>query len=443
VDRPETRYVVTPDGVTLAYQRFGHGDVDLVYVPYFLFNVDLLWDFEPIAAWLSELATFARVIVHDPRGIGLSDRGPEPGDLGTRMRDLLTILDAEGVDRVSLLGSRSYGGLGALLAATRPDRVDRFIWLHAVARERWAEDYPWGSTLDEEEAELEQLPQRWGSASSGEEAAIAQGPMGQVDHRFQEWMARVQRGSVTPSRAVLLVRTWFETDVRDVLPSVTVPTLVLARQPSAEQARYVASRIPTAHFQLLAGFDDMPWFGDTREVLDAIQDFLGVEPVPEVRDRALATVLFTDIVASTSQAARLGDSRWNALVAEHLRLLRDLFARFGGTEMDTTGDGVFATFDSPGGALECAVRAVAAVQPLGIEIRAGVHTGEVLRTGIKDQGIAVAIGARVCALAGASEVLATRTVKDLSAGAGLSFTPMGDYELKGVPDTWTLYRVTA
>jgi class 3 adenylate cyclase/pimeloyl-ACP methyl ester carboxylesterase len=438
---PETRYATTPDGVTIAYQRFGQGDLDLVYVPYFVFNLDLLWDFPPIADWLGRLATFSRVLVHDPRGTGLSERGIEPGDLGTRARDVLAVLDAEGIERSALFGSLSNGATGALLAATHPDRVASLIWLNAAARERPAEDYPWGESDEEIAADLDEVERRWGSNDLGSEMAAGEGATGQVDAAFHRWMAKMQRGSVTPQRARALYQAWAETDVRDVLPAVRVPTLVLSRGGDPDEHRYVASLMPGARYRDLGGSDTMPWFGDTGKLVEAVRDFLGVEQVAARPERFLSTVLFTDIVGSTERAAAAGDARWRELVSGHHRLIRGLLARHGGVEMDTAGDGFYAAFDAPGDAVRCAIEAVGAVRALDLEIRAGLHTGEVQRVDGKHAGLAVAIGARVASKAGPSEVLASQTVKDLTAGSGLVFSDAGEHDLKGVPDRWRLYRV--
>jgi class 3 adenylate cyclase/pimeloyl-ACP methyl ester carboxylesterase len=442
MDVPETRYATAPDGVQLAYQRFGQGDVDLVYMPFFLFNIDLFWDFAPMASWLTGLGRFARVIVHDPRGTGLSDRDVEPGDLGTRTTDLLAVLDDAGVARTSVFGARSVGAVAALLAATHPERVASLIWMHAAARDAWAPDYPWGETAEELDAEIEEASRRWGSAGEAEEMAREQGPIGSVDADFQRWLGRITRGTITPRRAASLLRAWYETDVRDILPALSQPVLVIARDPSAEESASVAAMIPGARFVAQPGSDMMPWFGDTAWLLDEIRRFLGAEPAPSPSERFLATVLFTDIVGSTERAAEAGDARWRDLVAEHHRLVRGILARHGGREMDTAGDGFYATFDAPGHAVRCALESGDAIRAIGLEIRAGVHTGEVHLVDGKVGGLAVAIGARVAAQAAPSEVLVSQTVKDLVAGSGLTFEDAGEHELKGVPDRWRLYRVT-
>jgi class 3 adenylate cyclase/pimeloyl-ACP methyl ester carboxylesterase len=437
----EARYARADDGVRIAYQRFGEGSVDLVYLPYFLFNIDLFWDFEPLARWLSGLAEFARVIVHDPRGTGLSDREAEPGDLARRVDDVLAVLDDAGVGSAALFGSLSVGAVGAFMGASHPDRISALVWLHASAREAWAPDYPWGRSADEFELEIGEAESRWGSSEDGQAHAASQGPMGQVDADFQRWMAKMLRSSVTPARAESLLRAWYATDVRDILPQLGTPTLVLARESTVDESRAVASMIPGASFVQLPGLDHMPWFGDTAAVLDATRSFLGVEKRSPDAERFLATVLFTDIVGSTSRAASVGDERWRQIVGEHHRLIRGLLDRHHGTEMDTAGDGFYATFGSPSDGARCALDAASAVAAIGVEIRAGLHTGEVQRVDRKLGGLATAIGARICSLASASQVLVSSTVKDLTAGSGLVFEDAGEHELKGVPGRWHLYRV--
>jgi class 3 adenylate cyclase/pimeloyl-ACP methyl ester carboxylesterase len=440
VDVPETRYATASDGVEIAYQRFGAGEVDLVYVPYFLFNLDLLWDFPPIADWLERLGSLARVLIHDPRGTGLSDRAVEPGDIGRRAQDLLAVLDAEGIERAAMLGSMSNGGICALLAAIHPERVSTLIWLNAVARERWAADYPFGAR-DAEVEEFLDGTAAWGTSGFGAELAAGEGVVGQVDLAFQRWMAKMQRGSVSPQRARSLQLTWFDTDIRDVLPTIRVPTLVVARGGEPEEHAFVASMIPGAGYVDLGGLDAMPWFGDPGPMVAAVRDFLGVQAPAARPQRFLSTILFTDIVDSTARASDAGDARWRDVVGHHHRVIRGLLDAHGGTEMDTAGDGFYAAFDAPGDAVRCALNAVEAVQALGLEIRAGAHTGEVQVADGKHAGLAVAIGARVATRAGASQVLATQTVKDLTAGSGLTFEDAGEHELKGVPDRWHLYRV--
>jgi len=441
VNPPETRYASADDGVTIAYQAFGHGEVDLVYMPYFLFNLDLFWDFEPFADWLTGLARFARVIIHDPRGTGLSERGVEPGSLERRSNDLLAVLNDAGSERPAVFGSLSAGAVGVMLAATDPGRVSSLIWWHARAREDWADDYPWGEDPAGHEENIRSARERWGSLDDGSLHASAQGPTGDVDAALQRWMSKMYRNSVTPDRAEALLRTWFQIDVRDLLPTLRLPTLVLARESTRDESTAVAAMISGSELRILPGRDHMPWFGDTASVLEAVRAFLGAGDQTPRPERFLATVLFTDIVASTERASTLGDERWRSVVAEHHRLIRGLLGRHGGAEMDTAGDGFFASFGSPGDAVRCALDATRAARIIGIDIRAGVHTGEVHRADGKVGGLAVVIGARICSAAGPSEVLVSSTVKDLVAGSGLTFEDAGEHRLKGVQDPWRLYRV--
>jgi class 3 adenylate cyclase len=395
--------------------------VDLVFMPFFIFNLDLFWDFEPLARWLEELGSFARVLIHDPRGTGLSDREVEPGDLGTRASDLLAVLDDAGIERASVMATRSVGGVGVLFGGAHPDRLESFIWLHAVARDAWAPDYPWGERPEDLEADIRGAGDRWGSVEDVEQAAAGEGPMGLVDPTFQRWMGKMLRNSVTPARAEGLLRSWYATDVRDVLSTFSAPTLVLARETSAEESTAVASMIQNA----------------------TVQVFLGGERRAATGDRFLATVLFTDIVASTDQASEMGDAHWQTLVAEHHRLIRGLLTRFGGTEMDTAGDGFFAAFDTPGDAVHCASEAVTAVRTLGLQIRAGVHTGEVELVQGDVRGVAVHTAARIMNLADPGEVWLSATVMELAADAGLAFEDVGEHQLKGIPGTRRLYRIAA
>ncbi len=436
----ETRYARADDGVRIAYQRFGEGSVDLVYLPYFLFNIDLFWDFEPLARWLSGLAEFARVIMHDPRGTGLSDREAEPGDAraagrrrpggprrrGRRIGGALRVTFGRGRRRVHgreppgshqrprLAPCERAGGVGARLSMG-PERR--------------------GVRAGDREAES-----RWGSSEDGQAHAASQGPMGQVDAGFQRWMAKMFRSAVTPARAESLLRAWFATDVRGILPQLGTPTLVLARESTVDESRAVASMIPGASFVQLPGLDHMPWFGDTGAVLDATRSFLGVEQRAPDAERFLATVLFTDIVDSTSRAASVGDERWKQIVGEHHRLIRGLLDRHHGTEMDTAGDG--STRPSARRATgpdapwtrrrrwpRSGSRSARACTP--VRSNAWIASSEAWRP---RSGLGLFVGGRV---PGARVI----DGQDLTAGSGLVFEDAGEHELKGVPDRWHLYRV--
>jgi len=443
VRAPETRFVETADGVSLAYQVFG-GGADLVWMPNFLFNLDMLWDFPPLAAFLEELGTFTRVLLHDRRGTGLSDREPEPPNLETRMDDLLVILDAAEMSRPTLVGNWEAGAFAALVTATHPKRVASLVMWGASVRHRWAEDYPWGETRAEEEASIDQWVSVWGTEQGARLALEDAGPGTSEVAAYVAWMGRMLRNAVTKKRAESLLRMWDDTDVRDVLPSIQTPTMVVSRsgvQP--DEGAYVASLIPGAEHVVLAGDFPMPWFGDVGAVMQTLRRFLGIAPTAVDTDRFLATVLFTDIVGSTERASELGDRAWKEVVESHHLIVRNLLDRYRGQEMDTAGDGFYATFDGPARAVRCAREIVDAVRPLGIQIRAGLHTGECQLVDGKFGGLAVSIGARVAAKSEQSEILATSTVKDLTAGSGLAFEDAGEHELKGVPDRWRLYRVVS
>jgi class 3 adenylate cyclase/pimeloyl-ACP methyl ester carboxylesterase len=440
--RPETRYLVTTDGAEIAYQRFGDGPADIVWLPHLLFDLDLWWDFPPIVRWLEGLAAIGPLLIRDPRGTGMSDRAHPPADLTTDIADLISLLDAERIERIAVIGNIRGAAMGALMAAIHPDRVSGLVLWNPVASVRWHPDYPWGWSGPDLVEELDRIQAIWGKEATGESFAGDEGPAGRVDVTFQEWMARMLRAAVTPGRARALFERMHETDVRAILPTIAVPTLVLAREGGEpDEARWIASQIPHAEVRVLPGHDLMPWFGDLGAVLDEIGRFLRVDGHVTAPLRFLSTVLFTDIVDSTAQAAALGDRRWMQMLDDHHRLVRGLLVRHRGREMDTAGDGFFAAFDSPADAARCGLAIVAATRSVGVDVRAGLHTGECNVANGKVAGLAVAIGARVGALAEPGEVLASNTVKDLTAGSGLAFQDAGEHELKGVPDRWRLFRV--
>jgi class 3 adenylate cyclase len=445
MDVPQTRYAKTSDGVSIAYQVLGDGPPDLVWITGWTGGLEVMWEKMEVARFFSKVASFSRLIRHDMRGTGLSDRDVGLPDLETRAADLLAVLDAIDSSRVVMAGSGSGTSLCALFAATYPERTESVILYIPEARTVAAPDWPWGVTPEEAEDDIRTTEEIWGTE---EEAArfIAQDiPSFAGDQAWIAWYGKLMRHWVSPRAATELVRRSSEVDVRAVLPTIHVPTLAISRDGfdadwRTEGAR-VASMIPGARLVSLPGQDAMPWVGDTDPLLHAIETFLGVER-PHVRiDRMLTTVLFTDIVGSTSTVATLGDLSWSETLVAHHERVRNEIARFDGREVETAGDGFFATFDGPARAVRCAQAIVEAVGDLGIEIRAGVHTGEVDTSGGKIVGIAVHIGARVAALAGPSEILVSQTVKDLVAGSGLVFEDAGEHELKGVPDTWRLYSV--
>ncbi|MGH2722734.1 MAG: alpha/beta fold hydrolase [Actinomycetota bacterium] len=441
MDIPRTRYAKSGE-VNIAYQVFGEGQ-DLVYVPGWVSNVELNWDEPSYARFLRRLASFSRLIVFDKRGTGLSDRVPESHlpSLEERMDDVRAVMDEVGSERAGLVGVSEGGPMCALFAATYPERTSALVMYGTYARRGPAPDYPWGRSPAEQDAFLLEIADGWG----GPVGLADRAPGVSLDDPFARWWSTYLRQSASPRAALALTRMNYEVDVRSVLPTIAVPTLVIHRRGDLVmhqgEARYLAEAIPGAQLSLLPGDDHLPWAGDQDAILDEIEEFLtGVRPVPEP-DRVLATVVFTDIVGSTERAAELGDRRWRALLDSHHDVVRRELQRFRGREIDTAGDGFLATFDGPARAVRCAAAIGEAVRGLGLAIRAGIHTGEVERAGDDIRGLAVHIGARVAALADPGEVLVSSTVKDLVAGSGIEFDGRGAHTLKGVPGRWRLYAV--
>jgi class 3 adenylate cyclase/pimeloyl-ACP methyl ester carboxylesterase len=438
----DVRYVKTGDGVYIAYATIGSGPIDLVSQIDFPGNIDL--DFEdPLSQALYEaLASFGRVIVHDRRGTGLSSRNVAAPNLETRVSDLEAVLDAVGSERPVLLGPFESGAPNVLFAATRPERVHSIVWYEPTARSVWMPDYPWGMRPEHVEAELQSLAE-FGTLEYGQAFVANSAALGNLfPEGWERIVAREARNTCTPDVAEEIHRIWFETDVRAVLPAVQAPALLISheeRKDDLEEAKYVASLMPRAEVQLLPG---ETWTADGfRTSAEFIRRFIGIEPPPTGIDTVLSTVLFTDIVGSTQKQASLGDRAWKDLIARHHTIVRDGLRRWRGTENDTVGDGFYATFDGPARAIRCALEVAERVRDLGIEIRAGLHTGECQLIEGKCAGLSVSIGARVAAHADRSEVFVSQTVKDLVAGSGFTFSDAGEHELKGVPDRWRLYRV--
>ena len=443
MDVPKTRYAQAADGTSLAYQVFGEGDNDLLYLNTGFSHLEIMWELPHYARFMRRLSAGHRVITFDKRGWGLSERRAPVADLETMLDDLRTVLDAADSQRTVLFGFGEMGGAPcAVYAATFPERVRAFIWWGARARVAWAPDYPWGDT-EEDIARSSELEPGWGDESRAAELMRDVGvPSIAADTRLQSWFARLCRYSAAPAEMLRNDEAWYAVDVRGVLSSVHVPTLVTTRDSPDDEARYLAGLIPGASVAVLHGEDYPPYLGDQEEVFAAIGGFLdSVQREEAELDRVLATVVFTDVVGSTEKAAQLGDHQWKDLLDRHHATVRSLLARYRGTEVKTTGDGFLATFDGPARAVRCAQGICEAVKPLGLEVRAGCHTGEIELLGADVGGIAVHIGARVGALAGPSEVLVSSTVKDLVAGSGLVFEDRGEHQLKGVPDRWHLYRV--
>jgi class 3 adenylate cyclase len=438
---PEMGYAQTADGVYIAHQVVGIGPVDVVWQPDWPGNIDMAWEFPGVRTMLTALASFSRLILHDHRGVGLSTRNVPIPDLETRVSDILSVLDAVRSRRAVLVGAMASGATNALLAATRPERVAAFIWLDPIARSAWAPDNPWGRTTDELETQLSDL-RMWGTAAYGRAFADEQATIGNtIPDADAAVFAKASRNACTPDVAIELQKMWAETDVRGVLPTIQTPTLCITQTElgDSDRAGQVAALIPSAKLTEVAGPAWTPV--TTAAIAEEIRGFIGVERPPNEPDAVLSTVLFTDIVGSTDIQASLGDRGWKTLTEQHLAIVRQALDRWWGVEIDTAGDGFYASFEGPARAIRCAMELSQEIRGLGIEVRAGLHTGECEVIDGKIGGITVSIGARIAAHAGPSEVFVSQTVKDLVAGSRLSFADAGEYELKGVPDRWRLYRV--
>lgn len=401
-----------------------------------------------MARFLRRLTSFSRLIMFDKRGTGLSDRvAPDYyPDLETRMIDVLAVLDAVESPRAVIFGLSEGGAMAQMFAATYPERTAALIVCGGTPRSAWAPDFPWGETDDELEAEIADALQRWGTTEWAADKVREWYAPSQADNPAEiDFFARLVRMGASPGAGETVWRMNHEIDVRAILPSIQVPTMIIDREGDVvvPPDGYAAKLIPGARSVILAGQDHAPYAGDAEAVLRAIESFVDDVRTEEGElSRVLATVMFTDIVGSTGKAAELGDDAWRVLVERHHAIVRSMLGRFRGVEVDTAGDGFFATFDGPARAIRCAQAIEEAVRPLGVEVRAGLHTGECGLIDGKIGGLAVVIGARVGAMAGPSEVLVSQTVKDLVAGSGVRFEDAGEHELKGVPDRWRLFRVS-
>ncbi|TMD83383.1 MAG: adenylate/guanylate cyclase domain-containing protein [Chloroflexi bacterium] len=418
----QTRYATASDGVSIAYQVLGEGPRDLVWVPGWISHVEAAWDEPTMARFFERLASFSRLILFDKRGTGLSDRviDTQLPTLEQRMDDVRTVCDAVDSERAALLGVSEGAPMCLLFAATYPGRTTGIILFGGYARREQTSDYPWGVSAEQQAAFLAEIERDWG----GPVGLDVRAPSKLGDGRFSDNWARYLRMGASPGAVLALTRMNAEIDVRPILETIRVPTLVLHRSGDRvipiEAGRYLAERIPAASFIELAGEDHLPWIGDAGAVLGEIEQFLtGVRTQPEP-DRMLATVLFTDIVGSTQRAAELGDTAWTDVLK-----------------------GFFVLFEGPARAVRCALALVEAVRPLGLEIRAGLHIGEVELAGDDIEGLAIHIGARIAALAGTGEVLVSRTIKDLVVGSGLTFHDRGMHALKGVSEEWQLFQAAA
>jgi len=437
---PDTRYAKSGD-VNIAYQVVGDGPVDLVYVPGWVSHVELAWELPELASGFERLASFARLILFDKRGTGMSDPVPsnELPTLEQRMDDVRAVMDAVGSERAAIFGGSEGGNMSMLFAATYPERTVALVTFGSTARRLRSPDYPWAPTWEERQQGFEQVERQWMSGLDWTDVAPS------LDEPALAELSRYYRRCASPGAAVALMKMNSYVDVREVLPTISVPTVVMHRRDDrdahVEEGRYIAAQIPGARFVEFPGADHSWWTQDGDAIIDEVEELVtGIRPAPQP-NRVLATVLFTDIVGSTERLRESGDQGWAELLARHHALVRRELERFRGREVDTAGDGFFAAFDGPARAIRCAVAIGDVVGGLGLEVRAGLHTGECELLGDKVAGIAVHTGARVSSLAGPGEVLVSATVRDLVSGSGIEFEDRGEHELKGV-GTRHVYAVT-
>ena len=445
---PSIRYAKTVDGLHIAYQVVGDGPFDLVYAPGWFSNLECVWEMPDLGDFLSELATFSRLILFDRRGFGLSDWPTTAGSasLELGMDDIRTVMDAAESERAVLFGFDDGGALSAMFAASHPSRVSALILFGVWAKYARSPDYPWGWTEQQARSWWQVVEHHWGTEEFWRTDSSQISPDISSDpDRVRAW-ARYARLSASPGAALDIEQMQRGTDIRALLGTVAVPTLVMHRTDDAtervEQAHFIGEQIAGAKVVELPGYEHAPFVGNVDLVLRELLAFVrSIRDEEAELDRILATILFTDVVASTERVAAVGDRAWRDIVEPHHNVIRGLLARYRGTEVDTAGDGFFATFDGPARAVRCSRAIVEAVKPLGLEVRVGVHTGEVQMINGKVGGMAVNIGARVAGVAKASEVLVSSTVRDLTAGSGLLFEDAGEHTFKGVADPWRVYRV--
>jgi class 3 adenylate cyclase len=442
---PPTRYATSGDA-SIAYQVVGEGPIDLVLVLGFATHLELQWESPPFARFFERIGSFSRLIIFDKRGTGLSDPVAEAPTLEQRVDDVRAVMDAAGSERAALFGISEGGPMGVLFAATHPERVIALVLHGAMGRTTEAPDYPWASPADAlRESAAEFIAPYWGQQAEGMVELFA--PSFADDPEAVEFTARMERSAASPAMVQQIFEMFLDIDVRAILPTIRVPTLVLHRHGdrvvNRRAGEELAAQIPGARYVELTGIDHLPWAGDAESVLGEIEEFLtGTRSAPEP-ERVLATVMFTDIVGSTERAAELGDARWRELLSTHQAAVQQELMRFRGREVKTLGDGSLATFDGPARAIRCGRAIAEAARSRGLEVRIGLHSGEVELIEEDVGGIAVHIAARVGALAAPGEVLVSSTVKDLVAGSGIRFVDRGAERLKGIPDEWRLFAAAA
>jgi class 3 adenylate cyclase/pimeloyl-ACP methyl ester carboxylesterase len=438
---PATRYVKSDD-VHVAYQVLGEGPLDLLWVPGFVSHIEAAWQTPETAAFIRRLASFCRLILFDKRGTGMSDRGSQIFTLEQRMHDVRAILDEIGSERAALFGVSEGGPMSLLYAATYPERTSALILYGSYAKRSWAPDYPFGWKDDQWDRVLANIEHNWGTPQGISLAMWAPSLLDKPD--AADRLASYFRAAASPGAAAAIMKMNREIDVRNVLPAIRTPTLILHRAADRVSeighARYMAQHIPDAKLVELPGIDHLYWTEGGEIIVDHIEQFLTGRRQARQPERVLATVLFVDIVGSTARAAKLGDNPWRELLGNFYLKVRDVLQQYRGREINTSGDGFLAAFDGPARAVRCAGALRDVVRSLGLEVRCGLHTGECEIVEDDLAGIAVHIGARVAGLAEPGEVLVSQTVRDLVAGSGLAFETRGTHALKGVPSEWHLYR---
>jgi len=437
---PETKYTKIGN-INIAYQVVGSGPKDLVLVPGWISNIDVFWEEPSMVRFLNRLASFSRLILFDKRGTGLSDRVTDSPMLEERMEDVRAVMDAVGSERATLLGYSEAGTMVALFAATYPERTSAIIMISSFARRIMTEDYPWGATKEEYQSFIDDIQRNWGGPV-GMEVRV---PSRINDEPFKRWWAKLLRMGASPGTAAAITRMNIEIDVRDILPSIKVPALIIHalgdKTVVIGHGKYLAENIPNSIFVVVDTEDHVPWVGAPTEILGAVEEFVtGIKTQGSVQ-RVLNTLMFTDIVDSTRLAHSMGDNKWRDLLESHDAIIRHELSIYRGKEIDTAGDSFFASFDGPARALRCAQAVIQSLKINGISVRVGIHTGECELRGDNLAGIAVHIAARIAALAAKQQILVSRTVKDLVAGSGIEFRDFGSHPLKGVSEDWQLFEV--
>jgi class 3 adenylate cyclase len=436
IETPDVQYARSGD-VSIAYQVVGEGPLDVLFVP-FMINLVWAWEQPIFVDFCRRMTSFSRLILLDKRGTGLSDRPRDLPGFETRMDDLRAVMDAAGSERAALVGAGSPGGqLCAVFAATYPERVVALILQNTWPRVVWTPDFPFGDPLEDWHRRVREARNNWGSREYQRRELEKYFPSQVDDPVFEQWHVNHERLAASPGAAAWFMRVLMETDIREVLPAISVPTLILCNRRWRDGCMYMAQRIPNAELVELTA-PDISAYADPQ-IPDEVERFLSEGRIDTAPERVLTTVMFTDIVDSTARAAELGDRQWRELLEAHHAAVRAQLARYGGKEIRSTGDGFCASFDGPARAIACAHKTVAAVGELGLDIRAGIHTGEVELVGPRMEGISVHIGARIAAEARPGEVLVSSIVRDLAAGSGIDFEDRGDHALKGVPGDWRLF----